>query len=361
VPSGRIIVMFILRAVLAGVVAVAVLAGCTAASAWKGSETSNFDGNVFRNTVPMQKGAWDMIQLGWGSLSEAEQWPEWVDIPQQRVPQTRIMAGLSVTFVNHASLLIQLDGVNILTDPIFSERASPSQIVGPARVHQPGVAFEDLPPIDVILISHNHYDHLDEGTLRRFAAMERQPLVVAGLGNGTLFESFGLTRYKDLDWEESVGYGSVQFTFTECRHRSGRGITDQMKTLWGAFALHSESGSVYFGGDSGYGAHFKATGDKHGPFSLALLPIGAYEPRWFMADVHVNPREAVQAHLDLRAERSIGMHFGTFQLTYEAIDQPVTDLVAARAELGVSDDDFMVLQPGDSAVIVPEAAPSRIQ
>jgi L-ascorbate metabolism protein UlaG (beta-lactamase superfamily) len=301
----------------------------------------------------MQKGAWDLIQLGWGSLSQAQDWPAWVEVPQQQVPQARLASGLSVTFINHATFLIQLDGINILTDPVFSKRASPSQVVGPARVHQPGIAFDDLPPIDVILISHNHYDHLDEGTLRRFAAMERQPLVMAGLGNGALFEEFGLQHYQDLDWEQSIGFGGVQFTFTECRHRSGRGLTDQMKTLWGAFVIHSASGSVYFGGDSGYGGHFKATGEKHGPFSLALLPIGAYEPRWFMADVHVNPQEAVQAHIDLQARRSIGMHFGTFQLTYEAIDQPVTDLVAARTEKGLDDSDFIILSPGESALIAP--------
>jgi L-ascorbate metabolism protein UlaG (beta-lactamase superfamily) len=340
------------------VAATSLLAGCTAAPAWKGAETSHFNGEVFSNSVPMQKGAWDMIQFGWGSLSGAQQWPEWVEVPQQQVPQARIASGLSVTFINHATFLIQLDGVNILTDPIFSERASPSQALGPARVHKPGIAFEDLPPIDVILISHNHYDHLDEGTLRRFAAMERQPLVVAGLGNGALFEAFGLQRFQELDWEQSISTGGVRFTFTECRHRSGRGLTDQMKTLWGAFAIHSASDSVYFGGDSGYGGHFRATGEKHGPFTLALLPIGAYEPRWFMADVHVNPREAVQAHIDLQASRSIGMHFGTFQLTYEAIDQPVTDLVAARAVTGVEDGDFIILSPGESALIVPAATPA---
>ncbi len=356
-PGGVLSCMSTLRAMLTAIAAGAFLAGCTSASAWKGAETSHFDGSVFQNTVPMQKGPWELIQLGWGSLSDAEQWPEWVEVPQQQVPLARVETGLSVTLINHASILIQIDGINILTDPIYSRRASPSQVVGPARVHQPGIAFEDLPPIDVILISHNHYDHLDEGTLRRFADMERQPLILAGLGNGALFEEFGLTQYRDLDWEDSIDFGGVRFTFTEVRHRSGRGLTDQMKTLWGGFAIHSASGSVYFGGDSGYGAHFKATGDKHGPFSVALLPIGAYEPRWFMADVHVNPREAVQAHLDLRAQRSIGMHFGTFQLTYEAIDQPVTDLVAARAELGLSDSAFIVLQPGDSQLIAPDTAP----
>lgn len=338
----------------------ALLTSCTSAPTWEGPETAHFDGSVFQNSVPMDKGAGDLMRLGWGSMFDAEEWPDWVEIAQQKVPQLRLRSGLSVTFVNHASFLIQLDGINILTDPIYSDRASPSQLAGPARVHQPGIAFEDLPPIDVILVSHNHYDHLDEGTLRRFAAMEQQPLVVSGLGNGALFEKWGLKRHRDLDWEDSVEFSGIQFTFTECRHRSGRGAVDQMKTLWGAFAIHSNSASVYFAGDSGYGPHFKSTGDRHGPFTLALLPIGAYEPRWFMADVHVNPQEAVQAHLDLRAERSVAMHFGTFQLTYESYGQPAEDLAAALTAKNLSAEDFDVLQPGDTALIVAAVASETV-
>ncbi|MEZ5502792.1 MAG: MBL fold metallo-hydrolase [Halioglobus sp.] len=308
---------------------------------------------MFSNSEPMNKGAGDLIRLGWGSLFAAQAWPQWVDLPRQQVPQARLASGLSVTFINHASFLIQVDGLNILTDPIYSERASPSQLAGPARVHQPGIAFEDLPPIDVILVSHNHYDHLDEGTLRRFAAMKEQPLVLSGLGNGALFEQLGLVRHQDLDWEQSIEVDGTRFTFTECRHRSGRGVIDQMKTLWGAFAVHARSGSVYFAGDSGYSSHFRETGNRHGPFTLALLPIGAYDPRWFMADVHVNPQEAVQAHLDLRAQRSIAMHFGTFQLTYESFTQPTEDLAVAMAESNLSEDEFSVLQPGDTTLVVP--------
>ncbi|MEP5765302.1 MAG: MBL fold metallo-hydrolase [Halieaceae bacterium] len=328
------------------------LVSCTGAPAWKGESSDHFNGDVFVNRIPMQKTAGDLVSLGWGSVFEAEEWPEWIDIPQQQVPQQRVARGLSVTFVNHASFLIQVDGINILTDPIFSERASPFQWAGPARVHQPGIAFEDLPPIDVILISHNHYDHLDEGSLRRFAALEQQPLIVAGLGNGDLFRQWGLNRYQDLDWEQSTSFGDVRFTFTECRHRSGRGVADQMKTLWGSFVISADSGNVYFAGDTGYGPHFSEAGARHGPFALALLPIGAYEPRWFMRDVHVDPEEAVQAHLDLGAERSIGMHFGTFQLTYEKIDQPQTDLALAMAVKQLPPQAFQTLEPGASEVIV---------
>jgi L-ascorbate metabolism protein UlaG (beta-lactamase superfamily) len=332
-------------------VLVVLLVSCTAAPTYRGEQSSHFNGNVFVNTIPMQKGAGDMLALGWGTLSEAETWPDWIEVEQQTIANERVYEGISVTFINHASFLVQVAGVNILTDPVYARRASPFQWAGPERVHAPGVKLEDLPPIDVIIISHNHYDHLDEFTLRHFAQMDKQPLVLSGLGNGQLFDQLGLDNYRDLDWENSVSAHGLDFVFTECRHRSGRGIYDQMKTLWGAFVVKTPAGNIYFGGDSGYSPHFKATGDSHGPFALSLLPIGAYEPRWFMADVHVNPAEAVQAHVDLGSEYSIGMHFGTFQLTYEAIDQPRIDLASALQEQRIHPSRFRVLTPGETSII----------
>jgi len=255
-----------------------------------------------------------------------------------------------VTFINHATFLVQVDGLNILTDPIYSDRASPFQWVGPKRVHAPGVALEDLPPIDLVLISHNHYDHLDESTLLALSRQqENPPLIVSGLGNGLLFDQLGLSNHRDLNWRESTHLGVVEIVFTECRHRSGRGAGDQMKTLWGSFVLKTSAGNIYFAGDTGYGPHLKEAGDDYGPFRLALLPIGAYEPRWFMADVHLNPEEAVQAHIDLRSERSIGMHFGTFQLTYEGIDRPLLELDSARKKYGVASTQFEVLDVGETS------------
>ena len=323
------------------------LTGCTAAPSHEGPGSAHFDGERFHNSEPMDKSSGDMFKFGWGSLFEAESWPSWVEIEPQVVPQERVTDGLSVTFINHATFLLQVDGLNILTDPIYSDRASPIQWAGPKRVHAPGVRFEDLPPIDVILVSHNHYDSLDEDTLRRLAAQQpRQPLVLSGLGNGKLFQQLGLEDSHDLDWNEGHMVSGVEFVFSECRHRSGRGVGDQMETLWGAFVIKSSRGNIYFAGDSGYGAHFKNTGDQYGPFALALLPIGAYEPRWFMRDVHVNPAEAVQAHLDLRSEHSLGMHFGTFQLTYEAREQPLIELREALERRGLGEADFTVLPVG---------------
>jgi L-ascorbate metabolism protein UlaG (beta-lactamase superfamily) len=343
------ITMTIPRVLLIATILCALLTGCTAAPSYEGEASAHYTGKQFVNRTPMYKGAGDMIGLGWGSLFERADWPEWVEVEQQQIASERVEDGIAVTFINHATFLIQMNGLNILTDPMYSERASPFQFAGPRRVHQPGVALEDLPPIDVILISHNHYDHLDADTLQRLTSRPGQtPLILAGLGNGEYFDELGLENHRDMDWEDRHRVSGVDFIFAECRHRSGRGISDQMKTLWGAFVIKSPAGNIYFAGDTGYDVHFKHTGDAHGPFKLALLPIGAYEPRWFMKDVHVNPAEAVQAHLDLKSEHTIGMHFGTFQLTYEPIDQPGIDLQQALQDQKIDPFDFTVLRPGDT-------------
>jgi L-ascorbate metabolism protein UlaG (beta-lactamase superfamily) len=335
---------------------VSLLTSCTGAPHYSGPRTSHFDGYRFVNTQPMSKGAGDMLKLGWGALTEAAAWPDRVEITPGTIAAERVRDGMVVTYINHSTFLLQVDGLNILTDPIYAMRASPFQWTGPRRVHQPGIRFEDLPPIDVILISHNHYDHLDESTLRRFAHQERQPLILSGLGNGRLFERWGLTEYRDMDWGQTVRLGGIEFVFAECRHRSGRGVADQMKTLWGAFVIKKPAGNVYFAGDSGYSPHFRATGAAHGPFVLSLLPIGAYDPRWFMRDVHVNPQEAVQAHLDLRSQHSIGMHFNTFQLTYEGIDQPEAELAKSLHEARLPEQVFITLAPGESWTSAPASA-----
>lgn len=330
---------------------VPLLTSCTAAPAYTGESGGNFDGTRFVNSQPMKKGAGDLFKLAWGSLTDSQPWPKWIDIETQPRPLARVHRGMSVTYINHATFLIQVDGVNILTDPIYSQRASPYQWAGPRRIHAPGLALEDLPPIDVILISHNHYDHLDEATLQQLVSRQEQaPVILAGMGNGQLFSQLGLPQHRDMDWQDTVTIKGLEFTFTECRHRSGRGVADQMKTLWGSFVINSSEGNIYFAGDTGYGSHLKATGDQYGPFSLALLPIGAYEPRWFMADVHLNPEEAVLAHRDLRSEHSIAMHFGTFRLTYEGVDQPLIDLQLALEHHAIPPGEFDVLTPGQTTL-----------
>ena len=263
----------------------------------------------------------------------------------------------AVTWIGHASVLLQLGGINVLADPMFSERASPLSFFGPKRRVPPGVAIADLPHIDAVLISHNHYDHLDEPSVRQLAAQAGgPPLFVVPLGIKGWLAGKGIDHAVELDWWQTVQVGAVDIVFTPAQHWSGRGLADRMETLWGGFALFAPEFQVFFSGDTGYSKDFADIhdrfADRHGGadrgFDLALLPVGAYEPRWFMRTQHVNPAEAVQIHLDLKAERSIGVHWGTFVLTNEALDEPPRALAAARAERGVADAAFSVMAIGET-------------
>ena len=327
-----------------------------AGSVYSGPPSEHFDGQVFLNEKDDDSTFFELGRVMWEGLRLSARWPDWVDSQPGVVPEVTEANPAWVTFINHATVLIQVDGVNILTDPVYSKRTSPSRLIGPKRVRDPGIHLHDLPPIDYILISHNHYDHLDLRTLQRI--QQRQPLgrplhVVAGLGNGPMLKEAGIEHVHELDWGDHVEHEGVRMVFTPSQHRSGRWVSDQMRTLWGAFVIESSLGPIYFAGDTGYASHFKAAGDEYGPFVLSLLPIGAYEPRWFMGTFHLNPKEAVQAHLDLRSQRSIGVHYGTFQLTYEGIEQPLIDLAAAREAAGLHARDFGTLAFGGSEGISP--------
>ena len=253
---------------------------------------------------------------------------------------------VAITFVNHATLLIQLQGLNILTDPIWSNRASPFTWSGPKRVRKPGIDFDALPKIDFVVISHNHYDHMDLETLKRLD--ERfSPRMLAPLGDKATLSSAGITKIDEMDWWDSTSINSeTSIVFTPTRHFSSRGPFDRNKTLWGSYLIQASGHSIYFAGDSAYSIHFKEIRDRFGPTDIALLPIGAYEPRWFMKFFHMNPPEAVQAHLDLESKLSIGIHFGTFQLTEEEIDAPVRDLASALAQANLNRQSFVTLPEG---------------
>jgi N-acyl-phosphatidylethanolamine-hydrolysing phospholipase D len=260
----------------------------------------------------------------------------------------------SVTWIGHATTLVQLGGINILTDPIFSERASPLSFLGPKRHVAPGIAIADLPHIDAVLVSHNHYDHLDETSVRALAAQAGgPPLFVVPLGIKAWLAELGIEHAVELDWWQSVRIGAVEVVFTPAQHWSGRSLTDRMATLWGSYAIFAPDFQVWFAGDTAYSKdfadihqHFAARqGDGRG-FDLALIPIGAYEPRWFMRPQHVDPTEAVQIHRDLVAAHSIGIHWGTFELTDESLDEPPRALARAARQAGLADDAFTVLAVG---------------
>jgi L-ascorbate metabolism protein UlaG (beta-lactamase superfamily) len=257
---------------------------------------------------------------------------------------------IAVTFVNHATFLIQIGGIAILTDPIWSERASPFRWAGPRRVRKPGVAFDDLPRIDLILLSHNHYDHLDLATLKRLR-QTFSPTVLLAAGDARLVGPLGFKDMRELDWWDETLIGEeLKIAFVPAQHTSARGLRDRQQSLWGGYVIKSRGRLIYFSGDSGYSKHFSDIKLRLGSPDIAMLGIGSYEPRWFMKPIHMNPAEAVRAHGDLGAKHSIGMHFGTFQLTPEAIDQPQADLKAALSQSGISDREFVTLHEGETRI-----------
>jgi len=273
-------------------------------------------------------------------------WPASVEVVPQR-PLPLDGSAAVVTFVGHSTFLIQTPAGNILTDPMYSERAGPFNLLGPRRVRQPAVRLEDLPPIATVLLSHNHYDHCDLPTLRSLAT-RFDPLVVTPLGNGRLARRAGMQRVEELDWWQQTTTPTVSITLTPAHHFSARGPFDKNRALWGGFQIVVGGTRIYFAGDTAYAPFFRDVRQRLGPIDLALLPIGAYEPRWFMRVVHMNPAEAVQAHLDLEASQSLAMHFGTFQLTAEGIDEPVRDLTEALRSRAIAMSCFRTLGFGDS-------------
>jgi L-ascorbate metabolism protein UlaG (beta-lactamase superfamily) len=276
-------------------------------------------------------------------------WPAHLDITPQHPPALGDATAV-LTFIGHSTWLIQTRSETILTDPMYSLRAGPFNRMGPKRVRQPAVPFEWLPKISLVLLSHNHYDHCDLATLRRLA-LSHDPLLVTPLGNASLVKSAGIRRVEELDWWQRGTAARLPVTVTPAQHFSARGPFDRNRALWSGFTIEVGGRRIYFAGDSGYATIFRDIAARVGSMDLALLPIGAYEPRWFMKDVHMNPAEAVQAHLDLEAKQSLAMHFGTFQLTTEAIDEPLRALDAARSERGVAPDRFRALRWGDSFVM----------
>jgi N-acyl-phosphatidylethanolamine-hydrolysing phospholipase D len=253
----------------------------------------------------------------------------------------------TITWIGHSTLLVQLDGVNFLTDPHWGDATGPfGGRIGIRRYTPPGLAFDDLPPIDFVIISHDHYDHLDEPTVRRLARA-RDPVFVVPLGIKAWLADIGITKAVELDWGESTTVRGLTVVCTPAQHFSGRGVHDQGRRLWASWVV-SGSKRFYFGGDSGYYRHFKEIGDAYGPFDLAALPIGSYTPRATTRAMHTSPEEALQAWLDLRAARFVGIHWGTFALAQEPYDDPPRRLAAEVTRRGIAADSIWVLKPGET-------------
>ena len=317
--------------------------------------SDHFDGEHFFNPGATQAHSLGAV-LRWQLTRHKARWPARLADPAFPPPGGAVAPSqVSLTFVGHSTFLIRLPepagGVTtILTDPIFSERCFPVQWMGPRRVRPPGLALEALPPIDAVLVSHNHYDHMDLPSLRALHRRFR-PLLLTTLGNAGPLRDAGVPGAVELDWWGTAMAGPVQVTATPARHFAARGARDRNRTLWAGFMLGAAKGSLLFAGDSGTGPHWAAIRDRLGPPDVALLPIGAYLPREIMQAVHMDPAEAVQARADLGARQAVGMHFGTFQLTDEAIDAPLEALRLARAHAGLPLEAFDVLGFGETRAL----------
>jgi L-ascorbate metabolism protein UlaG (beta-lactamase superfamily) len=297
---------------------------------YDGPVSDHFDGLHFLDpdgSPPKSLG--EVLRWQFGGRGARSVWPDWVPSPYADTPPPRVEgAGVRFSFVGHASWLIQTGGLNILVDPVWSMRASPFSFAGPKRHNDPGIAFEKLPDIDVVLVSHGHYDHLNDVTMRA---------------------ADSAIRAEAFDWHQRVELGNgLAVTLVPTRHWSARGLFDRNKALWASFVLETPAGKLYIVCDSGYGSgvHFRRVAEAHGPLRLAILPIGAYEPRWFMRDQHMNPEDAVRALADCGAAQALAHHHGTFQLTDEAIDAPVIALGEALDAAKVPRERFVTLKPG---------------
>jgi L-ascorbate metabolism protein UlaG (beta-lactamase superfamily) len=313
---------------------------------YQGPVSDHFDGERF--FVPghvLDKSRKDLMKVARGARAK---WPRRIPSPFHTKPDKRL-DNLRSTLIGHASFLVQAANLNLLIDPVFAKRASPFGFVGPSRANPPGIAFHDLPPIDAVLITHSHYDHMDKAALRALATRHK-PLFICPLGVDVLLhhQRVPVREVRTLDWWQSTALAPLTIHAIPTYHWSARGIRDRRQTLWCSFAIETPSGLLYHIGDTGYGAgaFSKELRARLGEPALAHIPIGAYEPRWFMRDVHVNPEEAVQIFQDCGAKQAIGHHWGTFQLTQEAHDQPERDLAQALAASGIAPSHFQAFRPG---------------
>ena len=352
--------------------ALAMTACANEPAAVKGRAPHHRDGTFQNNYVDFEpRGLMALLRWKWQAWRDGVPAPPKTPTPSI-VPdlgwvQSNAKAGAAmaptVTWIGHATVLVQLGGLNVLTDPIFSNRASPLSFLGPVRAQKPGLWPHELPHVDLVVVSHNHYDHLDQASVKLLAQQSGgPPLFVVPLGLKKWFADAGISHVVELDWWQSHKVGDVEVVLTPVQHWSGRSLGDRMETLWGGYAFFAPQLHVFFAGDTGYSKDFADIrarfADRQSPasgggFDIALLPIGAYEPRWFMEQQHVNAEEAVRIHLDLGAKASLGIHWGTFELTDESLDEPPRALARARQALRVADNTFFTLAVGQTRRLTP--------
>jgi len=320
---------------------------------------SNFDGVRFHNLVPRRNGFRALLR--WMLTRRRGPWHRQRDLKPGACPP-RNSERPRVTFVNHATFLLQLNGINVLTDPIWSERASPVSWAGPQRYRPPGIRFADLPPIDFVLLSHDHYDHLDLPTLRRLH-QHHGPTIYAGLNSAPLLRRHGIGNVVEMDWwQETTARRDLWISAVPAQHFSGRTPFDVQKRLWCGFVMQTEETCIYFAGDTAMGPHFAQIALKFPAIDLAILPIGAYRPAWFMGEVHLSPQDAVEVHLQLGARISVAGHFGTFDLGDDGQDEAVQALLEVLRGRNLRGTEFWALQFGEGSDLVsrPKAQPERV-
>ena len=328
------------------------LSGCSGRAAQQ--DRPHHTGHGFKNIHQTENSKFgDFLKWRWQRLWKNIPTPSAYDFPVASNDPEFLRSNRTVTtltWIGHATVLLQLDGQNILTDPHFSKRASPVSWAGPKRVVPPGLSLEELPLIDLVLISHDHYDALDDTTIKALFRREggERTMFFVPLGLKDWFRRRGIDRVIELDWWQNRFHHGLEVVAVPVQHWSKRSPFARNQTLWAGWVVRSTNFSFFFAGDSGYTAHFKEIGQKYGPFDLAAIPIGAYEPRWFMKKHHMNPEEAVMVHQDVLARKSVAIHWGTFILTDEPLDEPPRALAKSLQDQGIGADQFLVLKHGET-------------
>jgi L-ascorbate metabolism protein UlaG (beta-lactamase superfamily) len=312
----------------------------------KGSVTDHFNGTTFTNPTGVKaKGLRDVLK--WMTARKQGLWKEVKQTTFGEKPAERINEGIRITFVNHTTFLIQTEALNILTDPVWSERTSPFSFVGPKRMRSPGIRLEDLPKIDLILLSHNHYDHLDVNTMQE-VVKKHKPRIITPLGVKNFLEQERMDGAEDIDWWQEIKISdSLTIQSVPAQHFSGRGMFDRDKTLWCGYVIKRKEGNLYFAADTGYNEKtFKEIGERCAPIAVSILPIGAYKPDWFMSPIHTSPADAVKIFLDTKTKAAVASHFGTFPLADDGAEDPIKDLAIALRSEHLSTEKFIILPEG---------------
>ena len=321
---------------------------------YKGPLSPHYDGQTFYNPGSPRLHSWFAF-LKWRYAPNPKPWPQHVPNAFSDTPPAQVEGEmLRVSWVGHVTFLMQTEGLNILTDPVWSSRASPFSWIGPKRVCEPGIPFEKLPKIDILLISHNHYDHLDLKTIEKLWKRDK-PRIIVPLGNDTIIKNYNeKIKVEAYDWDQTVDINErLRIRLEPMHHWSARGVFDRNQALWAAFVIQTFAGNIYFAGDTGYGdgRYFQEALKNYGAFRLALLPIGAYDPEWLMSYGHMNPEEAILAFKDLGQPYTIPMHYGTFRLADEGYDEPLARFKVAAEKQGIDLNRFKPLQVGEYWII----------